>query len=197
MKSTKKKTSLAMTLALMIGAALPGAIMLGMTGCAGDRYNRSTGEFIDDNGLKLRVSSALGDNADYKFEHVNVTVFKGTVQLSGFVNLSVQKTKAGEIAKNVNGIRSVENNITVQEKGERTAGQYIDDKTLTGHVKDALGDNPEYKFDGVKVAAQNATVQLSGFVNTADQKSRAGDIAKQVPGTKEVVNNITVKGKLE
>ena len=81
--------------------------------------------------------------------------------------------------------------------GDRTAGQYIDDKTLTSHVKDALGGNPEYKFDGVKVAALNATVQLSGFVNTADQKARAGDIAKQIPGTKEVVNNITVKDKME
>jgi len=34
---------------------------------------------------------------------------------------------------------------------------------------------------------------LSGFVNSRDQKNRAGDLAKKVEGIKEVANNITVK----
>jgi hyperosmotically inducible protein len=192
MKTNKNNWVLAMTLGLIIAAALPGVILLGLTGCAGDRYNRSTGEYIDDNSLKVRVSNALGNNPDYKFEHVNVTIFKGTVQLSGFVSLSAQKSKAGEIVKGVEGVRNVENNIVVQENADRTAGQYTDDKTLVSHVKDALSDNPQYKFDGVKVTALNGTVQLSGFVNTSDQKSKAAEIAKHT-GARDVVNEITVK----
>jgi osmotically-inducible protein OsmY len=45
----------------------------------------------------------------------------------------------------------------------------------------------------VEVKTFKGTVQLSGFVNTSDQKNRAGDIAKQVSGVKEIQNNITVK----
>lgn len=90
-------------------------MIFGVAGCAGDRYNRSTGEYIDDKGLNMRVSSALGDNPEYKFSDVQVTSFRGTVQLSGFVNTSAQKSTAGKIAKGVEGVKDVENNITVKD----------------------------------------------------------------------------------
>jgi osmotically-inducible protein OsmY len=102
-------------LALSLGLLTAGAVA-GFTGCAGDRYERSTGQYIDDKSLTSRVHSALSDNPDYKFKDVNVDVFRGTVQLSGFVNISDQKTKAGDIAKQVQGVKEVVNNITVKEK---------------------------------------------------------------------------------
>lgn len=108
------KTKIA-SLCVAVCLGLPVAVITLTTGCAGDRYNRSTGEYIDDKGLSMRVRSALGDNAEYKFGDVSVTSFKGTVQLSGFVNSSDQKSKAGSIAKGVEGVRTVENNITVKE----------------------------------------------------------------------------------
>jgi osmotically-inducible protein OsmY len=86
-----------------------------LSGCAGDKYNRSTGEYIDDKGISMRVKSALNDNSEYKFDDVNVTTFRGTVQLSGFVNNSAQKSKAAQIAKTVQGVREVDNNISVKE----------------------------------------------------------------------------------
>jgi len=76
---------------------------------------------------------------------------------------------------------------------ERTAGEQIDDKTLISRVKSALSENTEYKFSDVSVAAFKGTVQLSGFVNTAEQKSRAGEIAKNVPDVKNIENKIEVK----
>ena len=71
-----------------------------------------------------------------------------------------------------------------------------DDAALTSRVASALGNNPEYKFEEVHIATDKGTVQLSGFVNTMDQKTRAGELAKQVQGVLDVVNNITVKDKL-
>jgi len=41
--------------------------------------------------------------------------FKGVVQLSGFVNSKAQKSSAGDLAKKVEGVRGIENNITVKE----------------------------------------------------------------------------------
>ena len=89
--------------------------MATITGCAGNQYDRSTGEYIDDKSLAVRVHSALSDNPDYKFNDVNVNIFRGTVQLSGFVNSSDQKSKAADIARGVQGVKDVENNITVKE----------------------------------------------------------------------------------
>jgi osmotically-inducible protein OsmY len=83
-------------------------------GCAGNQYDRSTGQYIDDKSLTVRVHDALHDNSEYKFDNVNVNVFRGTVQLSGFVDNADQKTKAVEIAKGVQGIQNVEDSITVK-----------------------------------------------------------------------------------
>ena len=184
-------------LCLAVGLSLLSATAVTtFTGCAGDRYNRSTGEYIDDKSVNSRVKAALNDNAEYKFKGVNVTAFKGTVQLSGFVDTYAQKYNASSIAKKVQGVRKVENDITVKSDADRGTGEYVDDKSLTARVNSALGNNPDYKFDEVNVTALKGTVQLSGFVNNADQKARAGDIAKQVQGVQDVVNNITVKDKL-
>jgi osmotically-inducible protein OsmY len=62
-------------------------------------------------------------------------------------------------------------------------------------VRSALSDNPAYKFSEVNVSSFRGTVQLSGFVNTAEQKEQAKQIAQKVPGVKELVNNITLKEK--
>jgi hyperosmotically inducible protein len=182
-------------LALCLGLSTATAVMM-FTGCAGDRYNRSTGEYIDDKSVDSRVSDALSDNPEYKFEGVNVTAFKGTVQLSGFVDTYAQKYNAASIARNVQGVRDVDNNITVKSDRDRRNGEYVDDKSLTASVNSALGSNPEYKFKEVNVTTFNGTVQLSGFVNTADQKTRAGEIAAHVEGVQNVANNITVKDKM-
>ena len=185
-----KGTSLLLTVCLGLST---GAVVTGITGCAGNRYNRSTGEHIDDESIRIRVNSALHDNADYKFNGVNVAVFKGTVQLSGFVDTSDQKSKAVEIAKQVEGVKDVADSITVKEQNGSGKGASVDDKALTDQVRSALSNNPDYKFSEVKVVAFHGEVQLSGFVDTADQKSRAADIAKQVSGVQDVENNITVK----
>ena len=91
-------------------------LLMGVTGCTtGSRYEQSTGERIDDHGTSSRVRGALSDDTQYKYESVSVETFKGTVQLSGFVNSRDQKNRAGELAKRVMGVREVVNNITLKE----------------------------------------------------------------------------------
>jgi hyperosmotically inducible protein len=188
------KSTCSLSIGLCLGFLTGTAIILDTVGCAGTRYTRSTGEYIDDHSLQMRVERALSDNPDYKFGDVAIATFKGTVQLNGFVDSLNQKNKAGEIVKQVQGVRDVDNNIMVEDNGQRTAGEAVDDKALASRVRDALHDNPAYKFDGVGVGVYRATVQLSGFVDTADQKTRAGDIARQ--GVKDVHNDIMVKDRM-
>lgn len=110
MNSNSKELSLRRLLSAPIAL---GMIILA-TGCAGSRYERSTGESIDDRATSGRVRSVLSDDAVYKYPDVKVTTFKGTVQLSGFVDTKDQKSRATELAKNSNGVKEVVNNITVK-----------------------------------------------------------------------------------
>lgn len=107
------KTLKVLGLVITLGA-LP--LLLGVTGCStGGRYEQSTGERIDDHGTSSRVRAALADDSQYKYDGVNVETFKGTVQLSGFVNSRDQKNRAGDLARKVASVRQVDNNITVKE----------------------------------------------------------------------------------
>src|SRR4051794_30616650 len=96
------------SLILCLGAL---AMAGGMTGCAGDRYTQSTGERIDDKADSSRVKKALAADTQYKYDAITVQTFKGVVQLSGFVNSRDQKNRAGDLAKKVEGVKEVQNNI--------------------------------------------------------------------------------------
>lgn len=89
-------------------------IALLSAGCAGSRSERSTGEAIDDRATVMRVKSALHNDAIYKYPDVEVSSFKGSVQLSGFVDNNEQKSRASELTKNVEGVKELRNNITVK-----------------------------------------------------------------------------------
>jgi osmotically-inducible protein OsmY len=74
-----------------------------------------------------------------------------------------------------------------------STGEYIDDATITTKVKAAFVRDPVVKAIDVKVDTFKSVVQLSGFVETAEQKSRAEQIAAGVQGVQSVKNNITLK----
>ena len=78
-------------------------------------------------------------------------------------------------------------------KDERSEGRTIDDKNITEKTRKALNEEPVYKFGNVDVNAFAGQVQLSGFVNTEEQKRRAGDIASQIPGVFNVHNALVLK----
>ena len=75
----------------------------------------------------------------------------------------------------------------------KTAGQTIDDAAITAKVKTAFAKDPGVKATEVKVDTFKRTVQLSGWVNTAEEKARAEELAKAVPGVTTVENKIVLK----
>ena len=79
------------------------------------------------------------------------------------------------------------------DRYKQSTGERIDDHGLSSSVKKALDEDPQYKFSDVNVVTFKGVVQLNGFVNTKEQKNRAGEIAKTVPNVKEIKNNITIK----
>jgi hypothetical protein len=80
-----------------------------------------------------------------------------------------------------------------QKTSERSEGRIVDDHKIASRVKSELKKEPVYKFDDVDVRTFDGVVQLSGFVNSEEQKRRAEELAKQVPGVVEVQNAISLK----
>lgn len=73
---------------------------------------------------------------------------------------------------------------------ERTLGQYADDKMLVRNVKEALDEQPVYKFPDVNVNTYRGVVQLSGFVASEAQRNAAAEIAQNIPGVVRVHNDV-------
>jgi hyperosmotically inducible periplasmic protein len=74
-----------------------------------------------------------------------------------------------------------------------STGQYVDDATITTKVKSALlGDGAVKSFE-IKVETFKGVVQLSGFVDTEDQRAAATKDAMGVGGVQDVKDNITLK----
>ena len=82
---------------------------------------------------------------------------------------------------------------TWHKDSDRTAGRIKDDNRLTSQVEKELKREPTYKFHDVNVQTFAGVVQLSGFVNTEDQKQRAVQIAQNTPGVLQVINSIAMK----
>jgi osmotically-inducible protein OsmY len=99
-------------LAALCGSGL-GLIIL-QTGCAATPTKESTGEYVDDATITTKVKAAFLHDDYIKSFDISVETFKGVVQLSGFVDNSEQKSRAGEVARGVNGVRDVKNNLTVK-----------------------------------------------------------------------------------
>ena len=75
--------------------------------CASTPKHESTGEYVDDSVITTKVKSLLAEDDFLKSFQISVESFKGTVQLSGFVNSQKAVDKAGEIVRSVKGVKSI------------------------------------------------------------------------------------------
>jgi osmotically-inducible protein OsmY len=82
--------------------------------CASTPRQEGTGEYVDDSVITTKVKSLLAADDFLKSFQIGVETYKGTVQLSGFVNSQNAVNKAVEITRSVKGVGSVKNNLIVK-----------------------------------------------------------------------------------
>lgn len=99
---------------LIIALLLTGLVAAPMAACTSTSKHESTGEYIDDAAISTKVRAELIDDKDLNVFKIDVTTYKGVVQLSGFVNSEAIKARAGEVAAGVEGVRSVKNSLIVK-----------------------------------------------------------------------------------
>lgn len=84
------------------------------SGCSSTATRESTGEYVDDTAVTAKVKAELIKDPVVKARQVDVSTFKGTVQLSGFVDTEEQKARAADVARTINGVQDVRNNLVVK-----------------------------------------------------------------------------------
>lgn len=87
---------------------------LAMVSCAAIEGRETAGEYVDDATITTKVKAEIVKDPDLKVTQIGVETFKGTVQLSGFVDSAAKSSKAAQLAAAVNGVKQVKNDIVVK-----------------------------------------------------------------------------------
>ena len=90
------------------------ASTLALAACAPSAHREGTGEYIDDAVITSKVKAAFAADPTVKATEVKVETYKGTVQLSGFVESRESAQKAVQLAREVKGVQEVRNNTVLK-----------------------------------------------------------------------------------
>lgn len=88
--------------------------LLTVSGCAVTRGQESVGAYVDDATITTQVKSRFVENKDVDAASIHVETLNGTVMLTGFAKNATEKATAETIARKVNGVRSIKNEIAVR-----------------------------------------------------------------------------------
>jgi hyperosmotically inducible periplasmic protein len=164
------------------------------TACAATRTQKSVGEQFDDTVTTTRVKAALIRDPVVKAFQIDVEVFRGVVQLNGFVDSAEISNQAERVTEEVSGVNDVRNNLVIREQS-RSAGEVIDDSTITARVKTALARDARTNAFQVNVETREGVVLLSGFVDSSTAKEAATEVTQKVTQVARVDNQLDVKSR--
>jgi hyperosmotically inducible protein len=145
--------------------------------------------------IAVKVRSLLLVKGHVSAVTTAVSVTDGVVNLTGTADTAAQKELTGIYANEVEWVKSVKNNITVNEKPATgdTIGEKIDDASITSQVKYALLSHKATSAVTTKVTTTDAVVAISGEAASSDEKALVTKLASDVRGVKSVTNDMTVK----
>ena len=97
-----------------LAAAMTAIVLLAATGCAVSRGQETVGAYVDDAGITTLVKSRMAESKLVSASSISVETLNGTVMLSGFAKNATEKTEAERIARGVNNVKLVKNEIAVR-----------------------------------------------------------------------------------
>lgn len=103
-----------MNLRTPLAATLTALALLATAGCAVTRGQETVGAYVDDATITTQVKSRLFENKEVAGSSISVETLKGTVMLSGFAKSAAERTTAETLARQVNGVVAVKNEIAVR-----------------------------------------------------------------------------------
>ena len=145
--------------------------------------------------LRDKVKVALLFHRSVSASTTEVDVKDGMVTLRGDAASQAQKELTTEYAKGVEGVKDVNNEMTVTEtsKKTRTVGEKIDDASITAQVKMTLLYHRSTSALNTKVETKRGVVTLYGKASNAAELDLATKLANDVNGVKGVKNRMTIE----
>jgi hyperosmotically inducible protein len=143
---------------------------------------------VADSVITAMVKSKLAVDNETSSANINVDTMNGVVTLTGVVTTQANKEQAERIARSVEGVTRVINNITVETNGNH-AGMSASDLAILSKIK------TRYVAEGVigpEVEVKDGMVTLTGNVENTQIRIRAENIARATSGVKQVNNWIEV-----
>jgi hyperosmotically inducible protein len=165
-------------------AFLAGFVVVVAAGCS---TTQSAGTQLDDSAIKTEVVARITADPDLNPFEVDVDVNERVVYLRGRVDERADVAGAERIARGVDGVRRVVNDLRV---GDPTVGENVDDAGITARVKAKLAG--EMNPFNVTVNTVRGTVYLTGRVAHDHDRTRAEQIARSVDGVSAVRNDLLV-----
>ena len=145
---------------------------------------------VSDSWITSKTKIALFADERVKGREVSVDTQKGVVHLRGKVDSDEAKSAAADVAKSVEGVQSVKNDLQVVAPTARKAVD-ANDKEIAKAVGARLTQDMQLKK--VDVRADGGIVTLTGEVPSITASAKASETARNVPGVKSVKNELTVR----
>jgi hyperosmotically inducible protein len=143
----------------------------------------------------MKVKSALFFNRNVSAVNTEVDVADGVVTLKGHADSQAQKDLTGEYAKDIEGVKNVNNEMTIEKaenKEDQSKDNQIDDASITAQVRMAFMAHHSTSAFKTGVSTNKGTVTLSGNATSGAGKDMATKVAGDVHGVTNVVNNMTI-----
>ena len=138
---------------------------------------------------------------------IDTAVDNGVVHLTGSVESDIDHDLAGELAKGIDGVVEVDNDLQVDARSsaaqqasndpsakKESFGTWVDDATTSAAVKSKLIANPNTKALKIHVETRGDVVTLSGQVASSEESKLAEEIARNTGDVKDVDNQLVVRG---
>lgn len=103
-----------MRIRIIFAALVAAFTLLTVSGCAVTRGQETVGAYVDDATITTQVKARMLDNPAVAGTSISVETLNGTVMLSGFAKSVTEKATAEKIARDVNGVKSVKNEIAIR-----------------------------------------------------------------------------------
>jgi len=148
-----------------------------------------------DGWIGTKVKTTLLFHRNVRGTKTDVNVTDGVVILSGEALSLAQKELTTEYASDVEGVKSVKNEMTIAKtpgKPAETTGEKIDDASITAQVKSSLLSHRSTSAVKTKVTTTDGVVTVSGEAKNAAEKSLVTKLVTDIDGVSSVVNNMTI-----
>ena len=165
----------------MVGLGVGAGV--GATGVAMSEDRRTSGTFIEDEGIELKSTRRLNEQLGSK-AHINVTSFNRNVLLTGEVPDRVSKELAEKLVMSIENVQNIANELAVG--GISSLASRSNDALLTTKVKGRLLTAEAVQINHIKVITENSVVYLMGVVKRVEANS-AASVASSTAGVSKVI----------